>query len=92
MKFALTIEASTGVSDKTNLIIGLSNRLSQYFSNKDYGEDIKQILIGVICVAPEFEWFSTIRKPRYKFYRKYIRDNSEIIEDRVFSFEVKIDY
>ena len=26
------------------------------------------------------------------FYRKYIRDHSEIIQDRVFSYDVKLDY
>lgn len=92
MKFALTVEASEGVADKTMLIHELSNKLSDYFSGKDYGDDVRQILIGTICVAPEFEWFSTIRKPRYKFYRKYVRDSIEIIEDRVFTFNLKIDY
>jgi hypothetical protein len=92
MRFALTVEASEGVADKTTLIQELSNKLSDYFSDKDYGNDVIRILIGVICVAPEFEWFSKIRKPRYKFYRKYIRDSIEIIEDRVFTFDLKIDY
>lgn len=93
MRFALTIETSVGISDeKTNLIINLSNKLSDYFSDKDYGNDVIKILIGVICVAPEFEWFSKIRKPKYVFYRKYIRDHSEIIEDRVFTFDLKLDF
>lgn len=92
MKFALTVEASIGVEDKTNLIHDLSSRLSQYFSDKNYGDDVITILIGVICVAPEFEWFSKIRKPKYVFYRKYIRGSSEIIADRALSFEIKIDY
>ena len=92
MKFAIVVEVSEGVADKTRLIHALSDRLSKYFSDKDYGNDVIKILIGIICVAPEFEWFSTIRKPRYKFYRKYIRDSTEIVEDRVFSFDIKIDY
>jgi hypothetical protein len=93
MRVALTIETSVGITDeKTNLIINLSNKLSEYFLDKDYGGDVKVILIRIICVAPEFDWFSTIRKPRYKFYGKHIRDGVEIIEDRLFSFSLKIDY
>lgn len=92
MRFALTVEASESVANKTYLIHNLSSKLSVYFSDKDYGDDVKEILIRIICVAPEFEWFSTIRKPRYKFYGKHTRDGVEIIEDRVFSFSLKIDY
>ena len=92
MRFALTVEPSESVANKTYLIHNVSNKLSEYFSDKNYGDDVKQILIGVICVAPEFDWFSTIRKPKYVFYRKYVRDSSEIIEDKVFTFDLKIDY
>lgn len=93
MKVALTIETSVGVSsEKSSLMVRMSTKLSEYFFDKDYGNDLITILIGVICVAPEFEWFSKIRKPKYVFYRKYIRNSSEIIEDRVFSFDLKLDY
>jgi len=92
MKFELTIETSTGVEHRTYLIVNFSNKLTKHFANKDYGNDVIRILIGVICVAPEFEWFSTIRKPRYKFYRKYKRNGIELVEDRDFSFDLKLDY
>ena len=92
MKFAIVVEASEGVADKTKLIHHLSNLLCEHFSDKDYGDDVREILIGAICVSPEFEWFSKIRKPKYVFYRKYIRESVEIIEDRVFSFDIKIDH
>lgn len=94
MRLALTIETSVGVSeDKTNLIIGLSHKLSEYFSAKHYGDDLVQIYIRIICVSREFDWFSTERMPKYVSYRKYVnRDGIEIIEDRVLSFSKKIDY
>ena len=92
MEFALTVEASEGVANKTYLINNLSDRLYEYFSDKDYGNDVKRILIGTIFVAPEFEWFSKIRKPKYTFYQKYKRDDTEIVADRVFTFDLKIDY
>ena len=92
MKFNIVTEASIGVAHKTHLIIDLSNKLSNYFSVKDYGKDVIEIIIRIISVAPEFEWFSIIKKPRYRFYRKHTKDRVEIIEDRLFSFGVKIDY
>ncbi len=93
MKFGIVVEASVGLEDKTSLIHSLSRKLFEYFSDKDYGNDIKEILVGIISVAPEFEWFSKIRKPKYQFYRKYTsRDGTGIIEDKLFSFDLKIDY
>ena len=92
MKFALSIETSEGVENKIHLISELSNQMTEYFSGKDYGESVKTIFIGIICVSPEFDWFSKIRKPKYVFYRKYIRDSSEITQDREFSFDIKLDY
>ena len=92
MRVALTVEASIGIADKTKVIHEFSNKLSEQFTDKDYGNDVIRILIDIICVSPEFEWFSTVRKPRYKFYRKYKRDGIEIIEDRDFSFDLKLDY
>ncbi|MEQ1922402.1 MAG: Imm44 family immunity protein [Pyrinomonadaceae bacterium] len=92
MKFALTVEASEGVADKTRLINDLSDNLSTFLLGKEYGNDVIQMYIRIICVAPEFEWFSTVRKPRYKFYETHVRDGVEIVEDRLFSFSRKIDY
>jgi len=92
MKFALAIETSIGVEDRINLIVDLSNELTDYFLNRDYGEDVKRIVIGIIAVAPEFEQFSKIRKPKHTLYRKYSRDDIEFVEDKVFSFDLKIDY
>jgi len=92
MKFTIVVEASIGLEDKTRLIHDLSNKLSNYFLDKEYGNDVKEIILRIISVAPEFEWFSTIKKPKYTFYRKHIRDSTEIVEDRVFSFDTKVDY
>ncbi len=93
MRIAIVVEASEGVANKTWLVQNLSAELAEYFSDKDYGEDVEEIIIGIISVAPEFEFFSKIRKPRYKAYREYVnRDGLKIIEDRLFSFSLKIDY
>jgi hypothetical protein len=92
MRVELTVEASEAVANKTYLIHDLSNKMSEYFWDKSYGEDVIEIFIGIICVAPEFEWFSVVRKPKYTTYRKYNRNGVEIIVDRNFCFDVKIDF
>lgn len=93
MKFALAVETSEGIEDRVNIIVDMSNELNEYFSIKDYGNDLIRIVIGTICVSPEFEFFSKIRKPKYVAHRKYInQDGIEILEDKVFSFDLKLDY
>jgi len=92
MEFALTIETSIGLEDKVGEIVELSNKLSKYFSDKNYGADVKELLIGTISVAPEFEFFTKPRKPRYTLYRRYVKEEVEFIEDKLFGFSLKLDY
>lgn len=92
MDFGLAVEVSIGVENKTAIIHTLSSELEATLHDKYYGSDIKKIIIGIICVAPEFEWFSKIRKPKYTEYRKYIVDGIEIEEDRLFSFDIKLSF
>lgn len=92
MKFGLTVEASIGIEGKTNIIQQLSDEISAFIKNRNYGHGVQKLLIGVICVAPEFEFFTKVRKPRYTAYRKYVRYDTEFVEDRIFCFDLKLDY
>lgn len=58
MEFALTQEVSSlilenGVSD---MITGLSDELEVFLKDKSYG-GVETMYIGIICVAPEFDFF-----------------------------------
>jgi len=60
MEFALTLEVSelinkNGISD---YIMNVSDYVSEFLEDKDYGDDLKTIYVGIICVAPEFDFFS----------------------------------
>ncbi len=92
MKFAITVELSEDLADKSVLIYDLSANLEKFFSDRDYGNDLKEVMIGLIAVAPQFEWFSTVRKSKYTFNRRHTINEVEIVEDRIFSFYFKIDY
>lgn len=92
MKFALTLETSIGVDKKVQIIHHLSNEMEAIFSNKHYGNDLVEILIHIICVAPEFDWFSKIRKPRFTTSRNYVKDGMVINIDRLFAYDLKLDF
>ena len=67
MEFGLTLEIDSKAYKKANLINDLSEELEKYFKNKNYGNDIEEYLIGVICIKTKegFEDWYKKRKPRY---------------------------
>lgn len=56
MKIGITLE--TNLSDIQNRWIhDLSDNLKNHFKDKSFGDDLKELLIGIIVLAPEFYFF-----------------------------------
>ena len=95
MEFALTLEVSeligeNGVSD---YIKEVSNHISAFLDDRDYGDDLKTIYIGIICVAPEFDFFFKVRKPKYKKGTIVtIEDGCPYKQTDSLVYDVKLDY
>ncbi|SFZ93395.1 Immunity protein 44 [Flaviramulus basaltis] len=58
----------------------LAEELNLFFKDKDYGERIKNIVVGIICVSKDFEPFFPVR--RTKVMRK----------EPTISYEIKLDF
>lgn len=92
MNFGLSINANIE-QEKSNLITKLSDDLNDYLANKDYGPDIKSYSIGIVAVAPEFEQFFSIHKPKYIKGKKTINpDGIPFTFEDSFEYSIKIDY
>lgn len=92
MKIALTQETNLSL-DKIQVINNLSSSLQDHFKDLNYGEDVNQILIGIICIKPEFDFFYKVRKPKYTKKEEIKNDLGETIEiNNVVSFDVKFKY
>ena len=67
MEFNISITIDEKAKHKSHLIIALSEALKEYFQDKNYGEDIKDYIIGCICILPPegFEKFNKPKKPIY---------------------------
>lgn len=95
MNFVLTQEVSeliikNGVPD---YIKQISDMISGFLKTKDYGEDLRSIYIGIICVSPEFDFFFKTRKPKYKKGKEIIIQDDrpyELISALV--YDIKLDY
>ena len=89
MKIGITLEASLAFG-KVKIINNFDQILKVHFEHRIYSKDVEHVLIHIICVKPEFDFFFKIRPPRYTKHRKYVRDNIEI--DNFFSYDIKINY
>lgn len=74
MKFKITLEIDREAQHKSKLIRDLSEDLNTFFSQKYYGEDIQNYLLGCICIKTKkgFEGWYKIIKPKYTDYKKNI--------------------
>lgn len=86
MNFGLVVTSSIEVENKY-IITELSDDLEKYFKEKNYGNDLKSIVIGIICVSPNFENFFKIRKPIYTKGKKEFCD-----EDFTYTVEDNLEY
>jgi hypothetical protein len=74
MNFGLSQEISKDVLSKGKIIQNISHQIEGYFSDKYFGHGVKDLTIGIICVAPEFEFF-------FKERRKYSKNKSRLEYD-----------
>jgi len=75
--------------------INLSVEADEITSQKNYGNVIDTLYVGLICVNPRFDTFFKVRKPRY--FKELIRTDehdmaSTMVESRSFEMEIKFDY
>lgn len=82
MEIALVLYFDKKVTEKSDSINCLSNKLGQYFEDKNYSNAVKVIYIGIICVGDEFKEFFKPRKP------KFTKSKAMLEYDREFDFDI----
>jgi hypothetical protein len=95
MDFGVSFEIGYQVSDKMSVIFSQNRYLHDYFLDKDYGEGIKHIYIGLICVQRRkgYEKFHKIRKPKYKAIEKTKSLDGTIKQlNGYFTYDIEIDF
>lgn len=93
MKLALAQYTSREVDKETQFITSFSDTLEAYFHNKVYGEDINEIVIGVICVSEGFEQFFKPKKPKYTKEKKSIKSEGFEYEiEKCLEYSINIDF
>lgn len=91
MKIALTSESNLS-HHQFDQIADLSDSLKFYFEEKDYGKDLKEHLINIICVKQEFDFFFKIRKPKYHKILNTVEHGVSIKSEKTFSYDIKFSH
>ena len=79
MDFGLSEEISSDVSKKAEVFSKISALLEKHFLNKEFGEGIKSLTIGIICVRPDADFF-------FKERKKYTESKAML------EYDVKLDH
>jgi hypothetical protein len=79
MNFGLSLEVSAPLEDKADFIFSYSKLLEDFFRNKNYGMGIESLVIGVILVHPKFDSF-------------FLRRNKYTKSQRLFEYDIKLDF
>jgi hypothetical protein len=95
MNLKLTLEIDNSAEKKAKSIIELSQKITYFFKDKSYGDDLEEVSIGIICIKTKIgyeEWYK-LRKPKYISYKKTKNKLTgvEYIVSKSFSYDIKID-
>lgn len=93
MEFNITMEIGLGLGNVSTVAHSIVNDLNEKLKNKDFGKSIKQIIISIVCVAPEFELFFKSRKPKFTSGKKIIKKyGTEYEIDSLLTYDLKLEY
>lgn len=95
MKIALVQFTSEEIKTETKFLSLFSNDMEEYFLKKTYGNDIFEIVIGIICVSTYFEPFFIPKKPKFikeKSTKKSIYTHQTYDIEKCLSYDIKLDF
>jgi UDP-3-O-[3-hydroxymyristoyl] glucosamine N-acyltransferase len=76
-----------------SLLSELGNKLNSFFQSKNYGEDLKEVHIGVIIVNPRLERFFKQQNRRYMFnHRNYTYNTLNHSIGRTFKYNINLNF
>lgn len=80
MKFSLVEYISEDILPKFNFITSISDEIKKFLNDKEYGDGIAVIYIGVVCVNPIFKQFFPAKE-------KYTKSKKMIEYSLILDFE-----
>jgi len=93
MKLGLAQYTSAEIKKETRFLIDFSDGMEKSFTEKRYGKDLMEIVIGIICVSPIFEQFFKPKLPKYTKDKKYVKSEGFEYEiEKCLEYSIKLDF
>lgn len=94
MKFSIVQKIDQRFLSLTTFINSLSNEISFFLSEKDYGSHVKEIVVGLNCVQPPqgYEHLFKLKKPFYVDNKSIINKytGEVILLEKYFFYDFKV--
>jgi hypothetical protein len=92
MNVAISQEGNLDILRST-WIQEVSNELQREFEKQNFGKTLKSLIIGIVCVKPEFDFFFKEKKPKYYSGKRVITHDGISIEvENALEYNLKLDY
>ncbi len=93
MKFAFALNLSQELNKFVYVFNQIEWDINKITQNANYGEDVTELYIGIICVLPQFEVFFKPRKPRYDRDEKvYEKEGVKYKLHKTLQYEIRLNY
>jgi hypothetical protein len=95
MKIALAQYVSADIKKETNFISDFSNDMEEWSLKKKYGNDLLELIIGIICVSQSLEAFFKPGKPKYIKEKKGVKStytDQEYDIEKCLTYDIKLDF
>lgn len=87
MKLGLAIQTSRMFENYSEYTSSLSEKLKEHFGNKNYGEDLKALYIGIVTYDAQASAFFKPQKPKY--FDQFKEQN---VDGKILESEKKLEY
>ncbi len=92
MKIGIALTTNLDI-ERSSWIEEISTLLKKYFEEMHYGENLKDLILGIICVETRFDFFLKERKPKYYHGKRKIVGHDITIEvENALEYDVKLNY
>jgi hypothetical protein len=93
MEFNITMEISLRLGQVSAIANTLASQFNDHIKDKYFGTSVKQIIMSLVCIEPEYEDFFKIRKPKFVNGKKNIKKHGTEYEiDSLLTYDLKLDF
>lgn len=93
MKIGFAPNLGIEILRHSSIITSLNDEIQELVKDKQYGEDISELYIGVVSVSPQFAQFFKPQPPKYtKGNKSHVVDGVKYNTHNSFEYDITLDF